>query len=102
MLINTTVVKSYLPFSCQLLVCWTGGEESSLKYYQTKMEQQSGVPLTSVDEGSTQTDNQGDNARANNKIRTRALLTTELAYRESPMQAISDVALANELNFRAP
>ena len=76
--------------------------QSTLKYYQTTMEQQSGVPLASVDAGATQLDNQPDNVRANNKLRTRALLPTDLAYRETPMQAISDVALANEFDFRAP
>ena len=30
--------------------------QSTLKYYQTKMEQENGVPLTSVDSGSTQMD----------------------------------------------
>ena len=56
--------------------------QSTLKYYQTTMEQQSGVPLTSVDAGATQLDSQPDNMRAN-KLRTRA---SDLAYRESPMQ----------------
>ena len=72
-----------------------------MKYYQTTMEQQSGVPLTSVDAGATQLDNQPDNMRAN-KLRTRASLPTDLAYRETPMQAIQDVALANQFDFRAP
>ena len=77
--------------------------QSTLKYYQTTMEQQSGVPLASVDAGATQLDNQPDNnARANNKLRARSLLPTDLAYRETPLQAIQDVALANEFDFRAP
>ena len=76
--------------------------QSTLKYYQTKMEQETSVPLTSVDAGTVQADAQPDNARANNKLRSRALLPTDLAYRETPMQAISDVALANEFDFRAP
>ena len=75
--------------------------QSTLKYYQTTMEQESGVPLTSVDAGATQLDSQPDNMRAN-KLRTRASLPTDLAYRETPMQAIQDVALANQFDFRAP
>ena len=75
--------------------------QSTLKYYQTTMEQQSGVPLTSVDAGSTQMDNQPDNMRPN-KLRTRSSLPTDLAYRETPMQQISDIALANEFDFRQP
>ena len=59
--------------------------QSTLKYYQTTMEQQSGIPLASVDAGATQMDNQPDNVRANNKLRTRALLPTDLAYRETPI-----------------
>ena len=65
------------------------------------MEQQSGVPLASVDAGATQLDSQPDNMRAN-KLRTRASLPTDLAYRETPMHAIKDVALANQYDFRAP
>ena len=76
--------------------------QSTLKYYQTKMEQQSGVPIASEDANSNQLDAQPDTARANNKLRTRSLLPTELAYRETPMQAIQDVALANEFDFRQP
>ena len=75
--------------------------QSTLKYYQTTMEQETGVPLTSQDAGSNQIDNQPDNMRAN-KLRTRASLPTALAYRETPQQAISDVALANQFDFRAP
>ena len=75
--------------------------QNTLKYYQTTMEQESGVPLTSVDAGATQIDNQPDNMRAT-KLRARALLPTKLAYRETPQQAISDVALANQFDFRAP
>ena len=44
--------------------------QSVLKSYQTPIEQPSDVPLSSVDAGTTQLDNQGDIARDNNKLRT--------------------------------
>jgi hypothetical protein len=74
--------------------------QKTLEYYKSTYEKAQGVPLSEVDAGAVQVDNQP--APGPNKLRARSLLPTKLALRETPLEQIKDVALANQFDFRTP
>ena len=72
-----------------------------LKHYQTTLEQEIGVPLSQVDAGSIQMDNQPIDFGAH-KLRARFLLPTSDTLRESQSQSLRDIVNADLFDYRTP
>ena len=71
-----------------------------LKHYQTTLEQEIG-PLSQIDAGSAQLDNQPIDFGAH-KLRARFLLPTRDTLRESQSQSLRDIVNADLFDYRTP
>ena len=76
--------------------------KTQLNSYKSALETSMGVPLSAIDQGAIQADDQPPPSGGVTKLRTRYLLPGVDTLKESPMQALRDIVQADLFDFRTP
>ena len=74
--------------------------KTQLNAYKSALETSMGVPLSAIDQGAIQADDQPSGGAT--KLRTRFLLPGVDTLRESPLQSLQDIVNADMFDYRTP